>query len=817
MRVLLLTLLVVAGPVSAQGPAVRADNPLSAINRELISVLGAAGLPLTPDQEREIALMMEERRRASEDLFGGLMDFQAGPTSGQDADRLRSAIAWMRTEYLRLLDGYLTPEQLGAWERHRAASPHAADPTAAGGNAGSAASALSQTQYVRINNNAFTAEDGSFGGGGQDTDVIQRGGVGSWHGNSEFLLKDDALNARNAFAGNKPNYQERQLSVDVSGPAIPGRLTSSLEFWQNESENVDTVRASLPDGVFALGITRPNTYRELESRNTLQMADGHSVGIDLGFASEASRDEGIGGFTLPERASNSDWRSWGVEVESFSAMSDRTLFEAGVDVSRDHALTTPAGEGVRINVLDAFNGGGAQNRSEEREHEYEFTSLFTRFSEDVTIKAGAEGGYAVRRVTSTANFGGTFTFSSLAAFVGGTPLTYRVTRGDPVLETRQLEGSAFVQTDWRLSRTLMLMAGLRYDAQTNLGDRNNLSPRASIAYSPGQALVIRGGGGLFYHRLEMGMVETQRRLDGTRQFEIVIDQPSYPDPFAAGTLRPTFPSVRVIDPALNATRIAVGMLAAERTFWSNLLVTASYDYRREYGRLRTRDLNAPYDLTAPVRRSCRPGQPADCARPDPSRGNVMTLESTGKDIAQRLRLSVRKRFSIFNASADYQLQHIVGDVQGPAGAMSSDSYDVGHDWGRAPTPLHQVNGRVNARLPFEVFLTGAFSATSGRRYTITTGTDDNRDTNVTDRPLGVGPNSLVGPKYVNVDFNVSKAFFFGAASNSGTNMNVFVNLTNALNHVHYGTPSGVLTSPNFGRSTSASNPRELEGGVRFQF
>jgi hypothetical protein len=42
-------------------------------------------------------------------------------------------------------------------------------------------------------------------------------------------------------------------------------------------------------------------------------------------------------------------------------------------------------------------------------------------------------------------------------------------------------------------------------------------------------------------------------------------------------------------------------------------------------------------------------------------------------------------------------------------------------------------------------------------------------------------------------------------------------VTNALNHVHYGTPSGVLSSPNFGRSFSASNPREIEMGFRFQF
>lgn len=41
--------------------------------------------------------MMEDRRQAAEDLFRDLMDFTAGPTSGRDAERLQSAIAWIAT------------------------------------------------------------------------------------------------------------------------------------------------------------------------------------------------------------------------------------------------------------------------------------------------------------------------------------------------------------------------------------------------------------------------------------------------------------------------------------------------------------------------------------------------------------------------------------------------------------------------------------------------------------------------------------------------------------------------------------------------
>src|SRR3989338_164985 len=92
-------LLLAATPLAAQeaSPAPAEEtgaNPLATLNEQVKQVLTTAGVPFTEDQESDIALMMEERRRASEDLFGSLMDFRSGPTQGQEADRLRSAIEW---------------------------------------------------------------------------------------------------------------------------------------------------------------------------------------------------------------------------------------------------------------------------------------------------------------------------------------------------------------------------------------------------------------------------------------------------------------------------------------------------------------------------------------------------------------------------------------------------------------------------------------------------------------------------------------------------------------------------------------------------
>jgi hypothetical protein len=798
---------------AAEAPAAdTAANPLATLNEQVKQVLAAADVPFSPDQERAIALMMEERRRASEELFGNLMDFRGGPTQGQEEDRLRSAIDWMRNEFLRGLTGYLTDAQNAVWAAHRAQATDLA--------AGQPVAQRSdQTQYVRINNNAFTAENNGYGGG-SGTEVIQRGGTGAWHGNTQFLLKDDALNARNAFAGNKPPYQERQIGIDVSGPTIPGRLTTGLGFSQSESENVGTIRATTPDGVFALGITRPNTFREFRIRNTVQAADAHSIRTFVRRATETSEGQGIGDFTLPERRSDSFWRQWNVGIFPFSTFSSRSIHEVRFQANVSSGETIPFSDALRINVLDAFNGGGSQNASAERNSNYEFGNMFTRLGEKITLKTGVEGVHRIRQSHSTNNFGGTFTFSSLEAFLAGDPLTYRVTRGNPTLELRQLEMGAFVQTDVIVTPQLTLMFGARYEAQQNLRDYNNLDPRVGFAYAPGRATVIRGGGGIFHSRLQTNFVEDIRRFDGTRQFEIVIDDPSYPDPFAAGTIRETRPSVRVMDPDIVAPYSAVGMISLERTFLDNLLVTATYDVIREYHRLWTRNINAPLDARFEERRACTPETPDElCVRPDPSRGNIIALESRGQETRHTLRLSVGKRFSIFNGEIDYEVGTARGDIQGGPGTLLSNAWDTRADWGRWPQPIHRIDAELNASLPLGIFMSGDLAYHSGRFYTIRTGGDDNRDTNANDRPAGVEPNTERGPQYFNVDLNLSKAFFLrrAAGSSSGTNLNVFVNMTNALNHVHLGTPSGVMTSPNFGRITSASNPREIEAGVRFQF
>jgi len=354
------------------------------------------------------------------------------------------------------------------------------------------------------------------------------------------------------------------------------------------------------------------------------------------------------------------------------------------------------------------------------------------------------------------------------------------------------------------------MFGMRFEDQTNLGDHNNFAPRLGFAFAMNRSTVIRGGVGVFYGRLWDWMVQSHRRQDGTRQYEIVISKPSYPDPFQSGTQTVTPRSVRVTDPDLATPYEAYMSVSVEKTFWKNLFISLKYDHSRGVHQYRSRNLNAPL--------------PGYQLAPDPNSGNIWNLESTGFSRFQIVGLNVRERFSIFNITANYNHYGMFNDNDGPFGTPSN-SYNLRGDWGRLNTPRHQVNTTVNAKLFWGFFLTETMNANSGNRYNITTGNDDNNDGVFNDRPSGMLRNAGDGPRFVNFNFNISKAIYLGGkpeegksgSSGSRMNMNVFANMTNAFNRTNYGTPSGVMSSSNFGRSFSARTAREIQVGARYQF
>jgi hypothetical protein len=804
------------------------QNPLDEIRAALAGTLEDAGVPFTDAQVRAIALVMDEQRRATEELFGQVFDFSGGPPQGDDRDRALAAIAWMSKAFLTGLDAVLTPQQKEAWTRARMESAvpeiarldgaaSAASQPAGGRGAGPGRGGSSQQiAQVRINNNPFTAES-LVGGRGRGTlgsantaEVITRGGVGDYHGNLNFTYQNDDLNARNAFAANKPPYVRRNVDGGFNGPVLSNRLTIGVIANQNQEASVDTISARTPGGIVSEGISRPTLSRKLGGTAEFQASDRLALHFSTNYTLTRRNNEDIGGIRLRERARRSESSVSASSIRTISPLSGTTLLDITVGYDRNRNENRRITQGVAIDVKDGFEGGGATDQNQVTAKTASLQSLLIRTVDRLTTKVGFDLSRRRSRSLTENQFNGIFEFASLEDFIAGTPTTYTVSRGNPLLEMSHVEAATFMQNDFRVSPRATLMFGLRYEAQSNLDDWNNFDPRFGYAYALNDSTVLRGGIGLFHERLTASIVERLLRLDGIRQQEIVITGPSYPNPLLAGTTN-LKSSIRVRSPELEALSNVSWQASVERTLPGNAQATVSYEYNLGRHEYRTLNLNAP--------------RPGETARPDPTRGNILELQSSGRSIGKILRLTMRQRLRVFTISGNYILASELEDGDATTTFNPpSNSHDLSADWGRGDDRKHQFNASVNAQLPLGVFLTLGVRALSGEPYTITTGRDDNHDTVSNDRPPGVPRHSAMGPGLQNTNINLSKVFFLGRdagqgprTGGAGRQVNVFANIFNARNQTNFDRISGVLTSSRFGRPTSAADPREIEIGMRFQF
>ncbi|MBI4474960.1 MAG: TonB-dependent receptor, partial [Acidobacteria bacterium] len=717
-------------------------------------------------------------------------DLRNGPPEGRDRDRAASAIKWIESDFCRRLRAILSPGQLQVLN-DLPCSGRGAD----------------QIAHVRINNNPVTAEAG-FGaaqpepGGfrrGVGTDIIERGGQGNFHGAVNTLFNDEALNARNPFQQLKPAFQEQEFAGSFSGPVVRDRLTADFFANRHSSENSVGLYAFTPSGFVTERIIQPRSSYNVRSLLHSQVTNRQSVHADLRFGNTSEKGIGVGGITLPERGLARSVRTAAMNLRQIFSFSERTVYENVFSYRHDGSAMRPEVDAVAIDVMDAFQAGGAQTRTSSLVRRFEFGNQLFRSGHRASLKTGLQGSYERYRSTSEKNIHGTFVFSNLDEYIAGRPLVFQTgTAQSSAFHQTKLAG--FVQNDVNVTGEFRLMMGARYEYQSQLKDANNVDPRIGIAYAVATSTVIRAGVGVFHHRAEDAIVQLPRRASPVL-YPMGIIHPSYPNPFPFGSLI----SIRVMPRSrrddLAAPYNINTSISVERSFPGGLLVFAAFDHERSVHLYRTRNVNAPLLETY--------------ERPDRSIGNVFTVESSGRASVRRLRIGVRQRMSRIHAAGHYTLSSAYNSADDPF-ILPSNNYDLEADWGRMPSVRkHELFSAFNARLPFDISLMTGITAKSGAPYNITTGYDDNADASTNDRPHGVPRNSATGPAFFNTDFRVTKSFFFDDSRN--TQVNVFANLYNALNRPNYGTPVGVMNSMLYGKPTIVLNPRRIDVGVRFQF
>jgi hypothetical protein len=508
------------------------------------------------------------------------------------------------------------------------------------------------------------------------------------------------------------------------------------------------------------------------------------------------------------------------------------------------------------------------------------------------IKAGALVNIRQNRSDTQTFFGGRFTFGSLPgglvnaalasttinalqAFNLGLPQFYQQGFGDPVVSAVYPFYGFFVQDSWKVSPKLTLDLGLRYDIDTRKSplptDSNNFAPRFGFSWDPGGdgKTSVRGGYGIFYSPIYFQIdyvVNALGVIDGRRQIPQVFTTIQTQGPASASNIYRTLRAQGVIGLPTPTRRIAPQDLAQfgivvsqtgpippftvlfenspdyvnpysqqaslgiERQLGSDISVGISGIYVRTLKISRARDKNL---LPAPVdpQLGIRVWRPQDFVNPLLFQHNV--YESTARSFYAGMILEFRKRF---NRSLSFAGNYTFSKATDEVTDYNSDFQPFDQTDLRGERALSAFDQRHKVVLygvweaPGGIQFAPIFRANSGRPFNLLVGADLNQDRHpTTDRPVGAGRNTGLGPAFYTFDARLSKHISLGNDVRRLTLMIEGFNLTNHLNYSSINNTVGPIAGPfnlrgRHDRSpseplgfTSAFETRRLQLGLRLTF
>jgi hypothetical protein len=797
-----------------------------------------------------------------------------------DSDRSADATALGAKDVQQLADD---PDDL-LRQLQVLASAAGGDPTSAmitvdGFQNGSTLPPKSSIASIRVNPDLFSSEYQFPPFGGGLLEIITKPGADLFHGALFYTDSNGSFNATDPFSLTATPAGKRRYGFELSGPVVPRKSGFALALEKRDIDEFSVVNAVALDGNY----NPAPLHQTVSAPQRLWIAsarvDGQFTPKDvatLSFSSKVSSlgNQGIGGLVLPEAGYSSLASEYDLRFTNTLTLNSNVLHETRIGYSWKRTGQTPNSIAPALQVAGYFDSGGATSQNlNDRERDLEIDDDVLATHGKHSFKLGAQslgffihdynpnsfngayvfgGGSAPALDSNNHPTGQTTTISAIEQYrrallnlPGGTPTTYQITTGTPLVPLTQWRLGLYAQDTIKLLPRLTLDAGLRYAFQTTPGSFINFGPRIGFSWAADkkQTWVFHARAGIFNNAPTDQLYATEvYRLNGIRQRQQTIYAPSYADPLAAVPGSIAVNTIKQFPRSLNQQSTFALYVTAEHDLPGHWHARANFYWGEDYNIVRISNINAPVVANTV-------GIPPDpvaallAPRPIGPNENILEYRNSGHLAGNVFSFSVEqhtyKRFGVYSRYAHQNFKADVGDnLTTPQSSYSEEGESARVDWRRS----NSVSLVGNLTLPYRIELSAQFDASAGAPYNVATGTDNNGDGNFNDRPAyasAPGPgvystrfgllttNAVNGdvprnlgtmPGLIHLDLNLNRTFNLNQRDKDHPHtLTLNARSANLLNHTNVTAVNSILSSSSLGQALSAQAARRIELGARFAF